>query len=55
MPRRDLFPVLDPKAQRAGRKLAYRCLDCGAETLQDKPMPACPECEGDVELAIPSR
>lgn len=50
MPRVDLSPSLDPRATRAGRKLAYRCEDCGVETLQEKPIPECPSCQGDVEL-----
>lgn len=48
MPRRDLIPVLDPKAPKAGRKLAYRCDDCGHEMLVDAPQEDCPECDGTV-------
>lgn len=50
MPRVKLIPVLDPRATKAGRKLAYRCIDCGHEELHETPQAVCEQCEGQVEL-----
>lgn len=55
MPRYKLIPVLDPRATKAGRKLAYRCFDCGHEELHETPQAACEKCDGQVEVVGSAR